>query len=49
MAYTPTYDANEIGEIIIDLFANVGVELVAFGVLIALVILWRFMTQKRIL
>jgi len=49
MAYTPTYDANEIGEIIIDLISNIGVELIAFGALIAIVILWRFMTQKRIL
>lgn len=49
MAYNETYTSSDMSKIVIDILATIGVALAGFATIVGLVILFRWLSGKKVL
>lgn len=49
MAYVANYDSADISAIVVDILAGLGVALVGFAGIVGLIVLYRWITGKKIM
>lgn len=48
MAYNNTYDTADVSAIVVDILAGLGVALVGFAGIVGLIVLYRWVTGKKV-